>query len=346
MSNVAKTYIPENLQKIIKSYLDLNQFEKIAVLRTTNSVNVNSISDGKLLDLFVNLEPVNNIRKINSFHKTVKQNLANNCIYICCAETISQRAKKFRERIPHGFKNLFLMLDFIFKRVLPKLPLTKYLYFSITKGHNRALSKAEILGRLSSCRFRILNSFSYKNKLYVISKKNEESKAISKPSYGLFISLDRVGLNKKIIKIYKIRTMHPFSEFIQEDIYNQNKLNEKGKIENDFRLTFWGKFLRRYWIDEFPQLYNFLKGDISLIGPRALSQHYFSIYPKNIQDLRSKIKPGLIPPFYADMPQSFDEIISSERKYILSKMNKPLKTDFIYFFKSVFNILVKGARSS
>ena len=52
MSIIAKTYIPEELQKIIKSYLDLNQFEKIAVLRTINSVNVNSISEGKFLDLF------------------------------------------------------------------------------------------------------------------------------------------------------------------------------------------------------------------------------------------------------------------------------------------------------
>ena len=108
--------------------------------------------------------------------------------------------------------------------------------------------------------------------------------------------------------------MHPFSEFIQEDIYNENKLNDKGKIENDFRLTFWGKFLRRYWIDEFPQLFNLIKGDISLIGPRALSKHYFSIYPKQIQDLRSRIKPGLIPPYYADMPDSFDEITSSEKE--------------------------------
>ena len=138
MSIVAKTYIPENLQEIIKSYLDLNQFEKIAVLRTTNSVNVNSISDGKFLDLFINLEPVNNIRKINSFHKIVKQNLANNCIYICCAETISQRAKKFRERIPYGFRNLFLMLDFLFKRVFPKLPFNKIFIFFYNKGSQQS----------------------------------------------------------------------------------------------------------------------------------------------------------------------------------------------------------------
>jgi hypothetical protein len=50
--------------------------------------------------------------------------------------------------------------------------------------------------------------------------------------------------------------MHPFSEFIQADVYNQNKLNEKGKIENDFRLTFWGNFLRDIGLTKFPQFYN------------------------------------------------------------------------------------------
>ena len=139
--------------------------------------------------------------------------------------------------------------------------------------------------------------------------------------------------------------MHPFSEFIQEDIYNQNKLNEKGKIEDDFRLTFWGKFLRKYWIDEIPQLYNFIIGNISLIGPRALSKHYFSLYPKDIQNLRVKIKPGLIPPYYADMPKSFDEIIASEEKYIVRKRKNPFRTDLTYLIKSVYNIIIKGARS-
>ena len=341
-----RTYIPEKLQDIISSHLDLHQFKNLAVLKTKNTVNVVSISKGKLFDLFINLELINNIRNINYFHKIVSQNLGNKKNYIFCAETITQRAKKFRERIPFGFKNLFLAVDFFFKRVFPKLPITKYLYFSVTKGHNRVLSKAEILGRVSSCGFKILDSFNYENKIYVISKKNKHYSISSKPSYGLFISLDRVGFNKKIIKIYKVRTMHPFSEFIQEDIYNQNKLNAKGKIEDDFRLTFWGKFLRKYWIDEIPQLYNFIIGNISLIGPRALSKHYLSLYPKDIQNLRSKIKPGLIPPYYADMPKSFDEIIASEEKYIVRKRKNPFRTDLTYLIKSVYNIIIKGARSS
>ena len=69
--------------------------------------------------------------------------------------------------------------------------------------------------------------------------------------------------------------MHPYSEFIQEEVFKQNKLNDAGKLANDFRLTNWGKFLRKYWIDELPQFLNFLKGDVVLIGPRALSKHFF-----------------------------------------------------------------------
>ena len=118
--------------------------------------------------------------------------------------------------------------------------------------------------------------------------------------------------------------MHPYSEFIQEDVHKKNKLNTKGKLSNDFRLTSWGKFLRKYWIDELPQIYNLLRGDIKLVGPRALSEHYFSLYPKDIQDLRISIKPGLIPPYYADMPSCFQEIIESERKFLQQKLKAQL----------------------
>ena len=117
--------------------------------------------------------------------------------------------------------------------------------------------------------------------------------------------------------------MHPYSEFIQEDVFKQNKLNDAGKLANDFRLTNWGKFLRKYWIDELPQFLNFLKGDVVLIGPRALSKHFFSLYPKDLQLLRTSIRPGLIPPYYADMPKNFDEIIQSERSFLLKKAKIP-----------------------
>ncbi len=77
----------------------------------------------------------------------------------------------------------------------------------------------------------------------------------------------------------------------------------------------------------------------------ALSEHYFSLYPEDMQQLRIQFKPGLVPPYYADMPKTFDEIIDSERQYLLAKEKHPFSTDVRYFFKAWYNILIKRARS-
>jgi lipopolysaccharide/colanic/teichoic acid biosynthesis glycosyltransferase len=102
---------------------------------------------------------------------------------------------------------------------------------------------------------------------------------------------------------------------------------------------------RRLWIDELPQIVNFFRGDLALVGVRALSEHYFELYPKDLQDLRTQFKPGLVPPYYADMPKSFEEIVDSERRYLQSKQKRPFTTDVKYLSKAVWNIVVKKARS-
>ena len=80
--------------------------------------------------------------------------------------------------------------------------------------------------------------------------------------------------------------MHPYSEYLQEYIYENYKIQASGKFNNDIRVTTWGKIFRRLWIDELPQIANYFRGDLSLVGVRALSQHYFDLYPKDLQDLR------------------------------------------------------------
>ena len=141
--------------------------------------------------------------------------------------------------------------------------------------------------------------------------------------------------------------MHPYSEYLQKDFFKLENLNEDGdKIKNDFRLTSWGRFLRKYWIDELPQLWNLFKGDISIVGVRALSEEKFNLYSKDLRDLRGKFKPGLLPPYYADLPSNFKELQLSEKKYLLEKSNKRIETDIKYFFKIFFNIIFKNARSS
>jgi len=122
-------------------------------------------------------------------------------------------------------------------------------------------------------------------------------------------------------------------------------LLQGGKFHSDFRVTTIGKFMRRIWLDELPMLYNWVKGELQLVGVRPLSLQYANLYSAELQEMRKKVKPGLIPPFYADKPETFDEICESERRYIEAYLAQPIKTQWVYFWRAVYNIVVKGARS-
>jgi len=93
-------------------------------------------------------------------------------------------------------------------------------------------------------------------------------------------------------------------------------------------------------------LWNFLKGEIKLVGVRPLSYAKFYQYPPDLQKLRISSKPGLIPPFYKDLPKNFDELVESEKRYLLAYQKNPIKTDIKYLFYSLYNILIKQARSA
>ena len=103
--------------------------------------------------------------------------------------------------------------------------------------------------------------------------------------------------------------------------------------------------MRKFWIDELPMLYNLLKRDLKIVGVRPLSKAMFNLYNKKTQEKRIKTKPGLVPPFYVDLPNSFEEHMKSEERYIDSYLKHPFRTDVKYFFKAINNIVVKKARS-
>ncbi len=88
----------------------------------------------------------------------------------------------------------------------------------------------------------------------------------------IFFWQERVGLNKCKFMIYKFRTMIPNAEKLQEELLHLNEMRGPVfKIKNDPRVTRLGRVLRKTSIDEMPQLFNVFKGDMSLVGPRALS---------------------------------------------------------------------------
>ncbi len=225
------------------------------------------------------------------------------------------------------------------------MPVLKKLYFLITKGRGRVFSMAQGLGRLHYCGFEVISMKEEGNFVWFAVKKVKEPLQ-SVPSYALFFKQKRIGQNGKFIYIYKVRTMHPFSEFIHQYIYDRNKLDEKGKIRDDFRITSWGKVFRKLWIDELPMIFNWIKRDLKFVGVRPLSETFFNTYPKDLQKLRVETRPGLIPPYYADMPKSIVEVWESERRYLEQYKLKPFRTDWKYFWKAFRNIVFKGAKSS
>ena len=336
----------KDLYNFIVKVIEIENLQagSVVMLDTRSSFNILQHKSNSIF-LFLNLHKLNDFRWLNQYLIQVHELTINGGYIVGNLETIEQYKKRFFSKMPLYLAQLLYIPNFIFYRAFPKLPILKKIYFFLTDGKNRALSKAEAFGRLHFCGFTVVAEQEINNHLWFIARKVKTISTDQHPSYSLLIRLARVGLNGNIIYVYKTRTMYPYSEYLQEYIYNHNLLDNKGKIKDDFRITEWGKIFRKLWLDEMPQLINWLRGELNIVGVRALSQHYFSLYPEDVQKLRIKFKPGLIPPYYADMPKTFEEIVESERKYLLLKEEKPFLTDVIYFYKALYNIIFKHARS-
>jgi exopolysaccharide biosynthesis polyprenyl glycosylphosphotransferase len=105
---------------------------------------------------------------------------------------------------------------------------------------------------------------------------------------------ERMGLNKRRFRIVKFRTMVINAERMLAELENQNEVSGPVfKIRKDPRITPIGKFLRRTSIDELPQLFNVLKGDMSLVGPRPLPVRDYEGFSEDWQRRRFSVRPGI-----------------------------------------------------
>lgn len=293
------------------------------------------------------LNKMNNYRQINKYLEDINEQMPKNGLLFGCFETFTASMNRSKVNNVPVLKQLNAGSTFMFKRVLPKIKYLNKIYFSITKGRNRLLSKAEALGRLVSCGFEIIDVKVINNINYFVVKKVKQPDYNMNPSYGPLFKMNRVGKNGKIIGVYKFRTMHPYSEYLQDYVLKLNGYSETGKPANDFRVVPWAKILRKYWIDELPQLINVLKGEMKLVGIRPVSKTYFNTIPADIQELRLTQKPGCIPPYVAlNRKSSVESVLGAEKDYLREKVNNPYFTDLKYFFKAIYNILVKNKRSA
>ncbi|MDO5124487.1 MAG: sugar transferase [Eubacteriales bacterium] len=143
---------------------------------------------------------------------------------------------------------------------------------------------------------------------------------------------DRPGKDGKIFKLYKFRTM-------------SDKRDENGELlPDEVRLTSFGKKLRATSLDELPELFNILKGDISVVGPRPLLVKYLPLYNEH-QARRHEVRPGLTgyAQAYGRNALTWEEKFDKDVYYV---DNVSFLLDWKIIFHTVFSVLRKEGISS
>ena len=163
--------------------------------------------------------------------------------------------------------------------------------------------------------------------------------AIKATSKGPVIFVhNRVGKNGKKIGIYKFRSMVMNAEELIEKFTPEQKeeFKKNFKLKNDPRITKIGKFLRKTSLDELPQLFNILKGDLSIVGPRPIMEVETKIYGE-YKDMLLSIKPGLTG-FWAANGRSDTSYKRRRAMEIYYVKKRSLLFDIKIIFKTVISV--------
>lgn len=142
---------------------------------------------------------------------------------------------------------------------------------------------------------------------------------IDDPHAGPIFSQIRCGRDNKPFKMYKFRSMYADAEERLADLIKDNEMDGPAfKIKNDPRITRVGRFIRKTSIDELPQFWNVLKGDMSIVGPRPALPREVEEYT-DLQKQRMFVQPGLTC-YWQIQPNrnsiGFDEWMALDLKYI------------------------------
>jgi len=128
---------------------------KTLIQATTTRFNIDN-HPNLFFETIINLARINDIQRINKFFESVNTKLVDGGVFIGCGETYLLRKERIFNKYPIFLNYIIYTIDFIFKRVIPKMRLTRKIYFLFTRGKNRVMSKTETLGRLYSCGFEVI----------------------------------------------------------------------------------------------------------------------------------------------------------------------------------------------
>ncbi len=162
---------------------------------------------------------------------------------------------------------------------------------------------------------------------------------IDSPGASPIYNQYRVGKNGRVFKFYKLRSMVPEADQMLDSLLDQNEMEGPAfKISNDPRITRVGRVIRKTCIDELPQLWNILKGDMSFVGPRPPLPREVEQY-NDLQRNRLSVVPGLTC-YWQIQPNrnslTFDKWLELDLKYI---EERNVKTDLMIIFKTVGAVL-------
>lgn len=162
---------------------------------------------------------------------------------------------------------------------------------------------------------------------------------IDSPGASPIYTQYRVGKNGRVFKFYKLRSMVPEADQMLDSLLDQNEMEGPAfKISNDPRITRVGRVIRKTCIDELPQLWNILKGDMSFVGPRPPLPREVEQY-NDFQRNRLSVVPGLTC-YWQIQPNrnslTFDKWLELDLKYI---EERNVKTDLMIIFKTVGAVL-------
>ena len=291
--------------------------------------------------------PLHTIYELDVFLANANKHLSQGGYLICNCRTSSVKKAVIYSRYPKGINRIYYGFHYLWHRVFPKIKILKPIYFAVTKGRNRTFHRVEILGRMYHAGFEVVYENTAHGEFRVIGRKIKEPITEGIPSSSPIAKLKRVGKNGKLITVYKFRTMYSYSEYIQESVYQHRRLDKTGKFYHDYRVNTIGALLRKTWLDELPMVINMLKGEMKLVGVRPLSRQFFGLYTPEMQELRTRTKPGLLPPLYYEkvQPESLEGIQESERRYLEAYLKHPFRTDWKYFWGIVGNIFLNHKHS-
>jgi hypothetical protein len=331
---------PAALLYFINGHLDWEELGAPIVLR--NPAEIKALPEGIEKACIFFLHRFNAFPDINSFLKAVHAHLRQGGCFVGCVETTPQ----FRKRVlaKHPSRWLYYGL-YLLWQLWVRLPVLQRWFYRPAGRRCRLMSKVEAVGRLYALGFQVETTLEHAGRTYFIARKNGLPQLEGEACCGVFIWLDRIGQHGKPIRVYKFRTMYPYSEYLLDYVFDHNGLQSGGKIKDDPRVTPLGRFMRKYWLDELPMLVNFFRGQLKLFGVRPISPGYFSHYPPDFQEYRKKFKPGLIPPVYAELPQSIEDVAAIEERYLRAYEQSPWKTDWYYARRVFYNIIIKRVRS-